>query len=131
MFPAYKHTLLRLKKIVVLRRSNYILFIFLWCNWYISTFIPNSSLNLISFLFFTAKKRNRKSSPLRINLLKFYRLRWTKINSLRSDSIFVLTALRQNFLTRFLRGGRDRTKNKVFVFKYQSPLNIDYYLNNC
>ena len=59
------------------------------------------------FLFFSAKKRNRKSSPLRINLLKFYRLRWTKINSLRSDSIFVSTAQRQNFLTRFLRGGRD------------------------
>ena len=64
-------------------------------------------IELISFLFFPAKKRNRKSSPLRINLLKFYRLRWTKINSLRSDSIFVLTAQRQNFLTRFLRGGRD------------------------
>ena len=46
------------------------------------------------FSFFPQKKRNRKSSPLRINLLKFYRSRWTKINSLRSDSIFVLTAQR-------------------------------------
>ena len=66
-----------------------------------------------SFLFFSAKKRNRKSSPLRINLLKFYRLRWTKINSLRSDSIFVLTAQRQNFLTRFLRGGRLTTEIEI------------------
>ena len=70
------------------------------------------------FLFFSAKKRNRKSSPLRINLLKFYRLRWTKINSLRSDSIFVLTAQRQNFLTRFLQGGRDYYQEQRFDSSY-------------
>ena len=52
----------------------------------------------IDFLFFTAKKRNRKSSPLRLNPLKFHCLRWTKMNSLRSDSIFVLTASTMKFL---------------------------------
>ena len=50
------------------------------------------------FSFFAAKKRNRKSSPRRLNPLKFHCLRWTKINSLRSDSIFVLTASTMKFL---------------------------------
>ena len=51
-----------------------------------------------NFSYFAAKKRNRKSSPLRLNPLKFHCLRWTKINSLRSDSIFVLTASTIKFL---------------------------------
>ena len=38
----------------------------------IRKFIRHAEIDneLISFLFFTAKKRNRKSSPLRINTLK-------------------------------------------------------------